>query len=72
MFGLILGYSVACVILSICATLAHEETWHTENSGMFRTLPQLHPDAYEEPCLKNIQKSDISKTRDVFESLTTI
>ena len=33
-----------------CATLAYAETWHTRNSGIFRTLPQLHPDAYSEPC----------------------
>ena len=44
--------------------LAHAGTWHTQNPGMIRTLvPQLHPDAYSEPC-------HISENLQIFRTLT--
>ena len=30
--------------------LAYEETGHTRDPGPFRTLPQLYPESYSEPC----------------------
>ena len=33
-----------------CTTLAYAENWHTENPGIFRTLPYLLPYTYSEPC----------------------
>ena len=38
--------SVSCAI----PTLACDETWHTPNPGIFRTLLKFHPEAYSEPC----------------------
>ena len=33
-----------------CPTLAYADPCHTRNPGIFRTLPQLYPGAYSEPC----------------------
>ena len=30
--------------------LAYAETWHIRYTGVFRTLPLLHPDAYSDTC----------------------
>ena len=42
--GIIQPYSEPCV------TFVYAETCHIWNAGIFRTLPQLHHDAYSEPC----------------------
>ena len=46
-----------------CVTLAYAETWHTQNPGIFRTLPQLHLEVYSEPC-------HINENLRIFKTLT--
>ena len=43
--------------------LAYAETCHTWNPGIFRTLPQLHPNAYSESC-------QINESLRIFRTLT--
>ena len=37
-------------IIRYIQDLTYAETWHTQNPGIFRTFPYLHPDVYSEPC----------------------
>ena len=46
-----------------CARFAYTQTWHTQNPGIFRSLPQLHPNAYSEP-------RHIKKNLQIFRTLT--
>ena len=48
--------------------LTYAKTWHIWDSGIFGTLPWLHPNAYSEPC--HIYKKRYIDNPEIFRTLT--